>query len=47
MVKEIEDFDTALDNFRKLMWLCAPRKVGIRNSGQSLARLVLFQLGSL
>jgi quercetin dioxygenase-like cupin family protein len=46
MVKEIEDFDTALDDFRKLMWICAPRKVWVRNSGDTLARMIVFQLGS-
>ena len=46
MVKEIDDYDTALDDFRKLMWICAPRKVGVRNSGNAPARLIVFQLGS-
>lgn len=46
MVKEIDDYDTALDDFRKLMWICAPRKVWIRNSGNAPARLIVFQLGS-
>ena len=47
LVKEIEEFDTALDDFRKLMWICAPRKVWVRNSGDAPARLIVFQLGSL
>jgi quercetin dioxygenase-like cupin family protein len=46
MVKELEEFDVALDDFRKLMWVCAPRKVGIRNP-TTRARAIVFQLGRL
>ena len=46
LVKEIEDFDNALDDFRKLMWVCAPRKVWVRNAGQAPAQLIVFQVGS-
>ena len=46
LVKEIEDFDNALDDFRKLMWVCAPRKVWVRTSGQAAAQLIVFQVGS-
>ncbi|HKD84010.1 MAG TPA: hypothetical protein VKB58_04630 [Terriglobales bacterium] len=46
LVKEIDDFDNALDGFRKLMWVCAPRKVWVRNSGRAAAQLIVFQVGS-
>ncbi len=45
IAKELDDFDIPLDNFRKLMWVCAPRKVTIRNCGQSSARAIIFQVG--
>lgn len=45
-VKELEDFDIPLDEFRKLMWVCAPRKVGLRNSGSAAARVIVFQVGT-
>ena len=45
MLKELDDFDVLLDSFRKLMWVCAPRQVAIRNSEPVRARLVVFQLG--
>jgi quercetin dioxygenase-like cupin family protein len=46
MMKELDDFDIPLDDFRKLMWVCASRKVAIRNVGHSPARVVVFQVGS-
>ena len=45
IAKELDDFDIPLDNFRKLMWVCAPRKVTIKNCGQSSARAIIFQVG--
>lgn len=45
MLKELDDFDIPLDEFRKLMWVCAPRKVAIRNIGQTPARAIVFQVG--
>jgi len=45
MLKELDDFDIPLDSFRRLMWVCAPRKVSIRNRGQSPARAIVFQVG--
>ncbi len=45
MLKELDDFDVSLDEFRKLMWVCAPRQVAIKNSGQTRARLIVFQVG--
>ena len=44
-IKELDAFDIPLDDFRKLMWVCAPRKVWIRNSGPALGRMCAFQLG--
>ena len=46
MVREIEEYDVALDGFRKLMWVCAPRSVGIRNPGNEPARVLAFQVGA-
>jgi hypothetical protein len=46
MVKELDDFDIPLDAFRKLIWVCAPRQVAVRNSAQKPARLIVFQIGS-
>lgn len=45
VLKEIEDFDQPLDEFRKLAWVCAPRRVWIRNSGAVPAGAVVFQIG--
>ena len=45
MMKEVEEFDIPLDDFRKLIWVCASRKVSIRNIGKEQARAVVFQLG--
>jgi hypothetical protein len=46
LIKELEAFDIRLDEFRKLMWVCAPRKVWIRNSESTLARMCVFQPGT-
>ena len=45
-LKELDEFDIPLDEFRKPMWVCAPRQVEIRNSGQKPARVIVFQVGS-
>ncbi len=45
MLKELDDFDVPLDSFRKLMWVCAPRQVAIKNWEPTRARLVVFQVG--
>lgn len=45
MLKELDDFDVPLDSFRKLMWVCGPRKVAIRNFGGTNARALVFQIG--
>jgi quercetin dioxygenase-like cupin family protein len=45
MIREIEDFDVPLNEFSKLMWVCAPRKVGVRNAGELEARVVVFGVG--
>ena len=31
MMKELDEFDIPLDDFEKLIWVCAPRKVGVKN----------------
>jgi quercetin dioxygenase-like cupin family protein len=46
MVKEVDEFDISLDSFRKLMWVCAPRKIAVRNEGQMPARVIVFQVGA-
>lgn len=45
VLKELDDFDIPLDNFRKLMWVWAPRQVAIKNSGATPGRLIVFQVG--
>lgn len=45
MVKEFDEFDIPLDDFRKLMWVCAPRKVWMRNSGKLPAGVVILAVG--
>ena len=45
MVRELGEFNIPLDDFRKLMWVCAPRNVGIQNAAKNLARVIVFQLG--
>ncbi len=45
VLKEIEEFDHPLDEFRKLAWVCAPRKVWIRNAGAEPAEALAFQVG--
>ena len=47
MVRELEEYDIALDDFRKLLWVCAPRKLGIGNRGERPTGVVVFQLGTL
>lgn len=47
MMKELDDFDIPLDDFRKLTWVCAPRRVSIRNVGQAAAEAVVFHVGQL
>lgn len=45
MLKELDDFDIPLDEFQKQIWVCPPRKVALRNSGQAPARAIVFQIG--
>jgi hypothetical protein len=45
MLKELADFDIPLDSFRKLIWVCAPRKVTIKNFGMAAGRAIVFQVG--
>jgi hypothetical protein len=45
MVKELEQFDIPLDDFRKLMWVCKPRKVEIRNEGPGTTKVAAVQIG--
>ena len=45
MLKELDDFEIPLDSFRKLIWVCAPRKVAIKNVGRATARAIAFQIG--
>jgi len=45
MVKELDDFDIPLDRFSKPMWVCAPRKVGLRSPGRNPASIIVFQIG--
>ena len=45
LVRELDEFDIPFDEFRKLMWVCAPRKVTVRNSGKAHARMIVFQVG--
>ena len=46
MLKELDDFEIPLDSFRKLIWVCALRKVTIKNLGSPAGRVVVFQVGS-
>lgn len=45
MVRELDEFNIPLDDFRKLMWVCRPRSVAIRNEARTAARVIVFQLG--
>lgn len=45
MVKELDEFNIPLDNFRKLMWVCAPRKVKVRTAGSHAARVAALSVG--
>ena len=45
MVRELEEYDIPLDHFRKLMWVCAPRRVGVRNAGAGPAKAVVIRVG--
>lgn len=47
MMKELDDFDIPLDEFEKLIWVCAPRRVEVRNAGLEPVRAVVFQVGRL
>ena len=44
-LKEVDAFDIPLDNFCKLMWVCAPRQVAVKNLAKQTARLIVFQIG--
>lgn len=46
LMRELDEFDIPLDDFEKLAWVCAPRKVGIRNAKPKPVRAVVFQVGS-
>ncbi len=46
MLKELDEFDIPLDDFQKLMWICAPRKVGARNVGKLPATVLIFTVGA-
>lgn len=45
MVKELDEYNIPLGDFRKLMWVCAPRKVGVRNEAAKPTKVVLVQVG--
>lgn len=45
MVKEVEEFDVPVDGFRKLMWVCAPRNIAVRNHVAEPSRVIVFQTG--
>ncbi len=45
MIREIEEFDVPLDHFKKLMWVCAPRKVGVKNVAELPATVLVFAVG--
>ncbi len=45
MVREIDEFDIPLNSFGKPMWVCAPRKVGVKNIGEGPATVVVFTIG--
>jgi quercetin dioxygenase-like cupin family protein len=47
MMKELDEFDIPLDDFAKLIWVCARRKGGIRNAGLKPAQVVVFQTGGV
>jgi hypothetical protein len=47
MVRELDEFDIPLNSFGKPMWVCAPRKIGIRNAGLRVAGVVVFQIGKV
>ena len=46
MVKELDEFDIPLDDFRKLMWVCKPRKVGVRNGDSEATKVVVVEVGT-
>lgn len=46
MVKELDEFDIPLDDFRKLMWVCKPRKVGVRNGHSEATKVVVVEVGT-
>jgi hypothetical protein len=46
MVRELEEFDVPLDDFKKLMWVCAPRKVKVKNVGKFAASVIVFSVGT-
>jgi quercetin dioxygenase-like cupin family protein len=45
ILRDLDDFDIPLDDFKKLIWVCAPRKVGVRNAGKLGAAVVVFGVG--
>ncbi len=45
MLRELDEFNIPLDDFQKLMWVCAPRKVGIKNVSKLPSSVVVFAIG--
>ena len=47
MVKELDEYNIPLDDFRKMIWVCAPRKVGVRNAGAGPTKVVVVKVGGV
>jgi hypothetical protein len=46
MIKELEEFHIPLNSFFKPMWVCAPRKIVLKNLGQRAGTAVAFDVGA-
>jgi hypothetical protein len=46
MLREVEEFDVPLNDFRRPIWVCRGRRLGIRNSGSENAAVLIFQVGT-
>ena len=45
MLRELDEYNIPLDDFRKLTWVCAPRRAGIRNAGEGPAAVIAVRVG--
>ena len=46
LVRELDEFDIALNSFFQPMWVCAPRRIGVKNVGKRTGTVIVFSVGA-